>query len=173
MIKIIEDISTKAGLTKCIDDAVTAIMQFSFDDAEPFNEYDVDCIASYFKLMLNYRSGNLTEKEMQTGLRNIEPVFTTIKSGVFTSVWGDGTEIVTNCTYNLQTGEVVAEVSDSLPESDATLEEEYIDVVMNGKSVRKEVCPECHSYVMKNNSRNDCGHITYWTECPDCGNYVE
>lgn len=168
MVKIIEEISTKEGLTECIDAAITEIMQFSFHDAEPFDEYDVDCIAEYFKTMLNYKSGNLTEKEMQIGLRNIEPVFMAIKSGVFTSVWSDGTEIVTNCTYNPQTGEVVAEVTETLPSKGAQLEEEYIDVVLNGKSIRKEVCAVCHNYTMQNKP----GDKWDYKECPGCGNFV-
>ena len=173
MVKIIDDISTKEGLTKCLDKAVKEVMQFSFHDAKPFDEYDVDCIADYFKLMLNYKMGNLTEKEMLAGLTNLEPLYLPWVAGVFTSLWDDGTEIVTPGTYNRETGEVTADVTETLPGKGAQLKEEYIDVVLNGKSVRKEVCAACHGYAMKNNSRDDCGHITYWTECPGCGNYVE
>lgn len=173
MVKIIEEISTKEGLTKCLDKAVKEVMQFSFHDAEPFDEYAVDCIATYFKLMLNYKNGNLTEKEMQAGLMNLEPVYLQRLAGIFTSVWDDGTEIVTPCTYNRETGEVTAEVAETLPGKGAELEEEYIDVVLDGKSVRKEVCKECHGYVMQSIMREHCGHTEYKMECPACDSPVE
>jgi hypothetical protein len=62
----------------------------------------------------------------------------------FTSVWGDGSEIVTPCVYNPKTGEVDAEKVDENP--DGGLTREFI-TLPNGEE--KEVCKFCHGFVLK------------------------
>lgn len=62
----------------------------------------------------------------------------------FTSVWDDGSEIVTSCVYNPKTGEVDAEVTNKNP--DGGLSREYI-TLPDGEE--KEVCKFCHCFVLK------------------------
>lgn len=63
----------------------------------------------------------------------------------FTSEWSDGTIVVTPCIYDEKTGEITPEVSkNSRPKG--CLEREYITLPDGDE---KEVCQECHGYVMK------------------------
>jgi hypothetical protein len=62
----------------------------------------------------------------------------------FTSVWSDGSEIVTPSTYNPETKEVSAKAIDANP--DGSLEREYI-TLPDGTELK--VCTECHEYVLK------------------------
>lgn len=168
MIQIIEDISTKKGLTKCIDDAVTAIMKFSFHDAEPFDEFDVDRIASYLKLELNHRSANLTDEEFALALENLNNGGGLLKCK-FTSVWDNEAEIVTYAEYDPETGEVFAQESECSP-GDPELVTEFITVVINGQSYIKEVCKECHEFVLESRTEESGKHVMYFKECPGCHN---
>lgn len=62
-----------------------------------------------------------------------------------TSVWSCGTEITTDAEYYPDTGELIVETSDSLPDDDSTLEREYI-TLPDGEEI--EVCTDCHEYTM-------------------------
>src|SRR5690606_32596166 len=84
----------------------------------------------------------------------------------FTSVWGDGTEITTNCIYDTDTGKVSPESFDA--EIDDVLVREYITLE---DKTEIEVCTNCHEYTSKlvMGERSDLSYGEYW-ECmnPDC-----
>ena len=68
----------------------------------------------------------------------------------FVSMWDDGSQIVTDCIYDNETGSVSAEMSDADP--DASLEREYI--TLEGEEI--DVCTTCHEFIMKT---NECSNI--------------
>jgi hypothetical protein len=83
----------------------------------------------------------------------------------FTSVWNDGSDVVTTPgTYDPKTGEVDAEVSKG-PIPEGTLDREFI-TLPNGDE--KDVCTTCHSYVLKKvvGDRADCSYGEL-EECSD------
>ena len=153
------------NVSKKMDELVGSIIE-CFED--PLDEHDTEALAILFKIKLNHASGNLTEKEAVQAVSNINSRSSVVLCR-FTSEWSDGTVITTPGTYDTVTGEVTPEVSDSIPSQDATLEEEYIDVVINGESCRRTVCPECHEYTMNTEGIDIPGHLTYVTSCPGCG----
>lgn len=153
------------NVSKKMDELVGSIIE-CFED--PLDEQETDALAALFKIKLNHASGNLTEKEAVQAVANIN-IRSSIVLCMFTSEWSDGTVITTPGTYDTVTGEVVPEMSGTLPAADATLEDEYIDVVINGESCRRRVCPDCHGYAMTTNAVDIPGHLTYITSCPDCG----
>ena len=66
----------------------------------------------------------------------------------FTSEWDDGSVVVTQCTYDPDTGEVNPDAADIDP--DASLEREFITLRPGSRSEEEiKVCPECHAYTMK------------------------
>ncbi|MFA5457538.1 MAG: hypothetical protein WC261_07925 [Synergistaceae bacterium] len=132
---------------------------------EPLDEYAVDKLADLFKVKLNLRMGNLTEEEAASGIRNIDNC-TVVKECMFVSEWDDGCVIKTWAGYNIETGQVYPEEAQSLPGKGAALEEEYIDIVLNGRLERKNVCPECHGYTLVTYPDEHCSPVT---ECPGCG----
>ncbi len=148
------------NVSKKMDDLVGSIIE-CFKD--PLDEQDTEALAILFKIKLNHASGNLTEKEAVQAVANMNSRSSVVLC-MFTSVWSDGTIITTPSTYDTGTGEVIPEMSDTLPPSDATLEEEYIDVVINGESCRRMVCPECHSSVLSGAAAG----IPESTYCPGC-----
>jgi len=85
----------------------------------------------------------------------------------YTSVWDNGTVIVTKAEYDPETGEVTAETSDSDP-GDAALEREYI-LLHNGDEI--DVCTTCHEYTTRKvvGDRADQSYGEY-DECrnPEC-----
>ena len=82
----------------------------------------------------------------------------------FTSVWDDGSEITTPCTYNPETGEVNPESSNADP--DGCLEREYI-ILPDEEEL--EVCTSCHEYVLKTVMNPGIGHdLNEEQECPQC-----
>jgi hypothetical protein len=84
----------------------------------------------------------------------------------FTSVWSDDSAITTACEYDPKTGEVISSTVDINP--DGCLEREYI-TLPNKEEI--EVCPTCHSYVMKTVMNPGIGHdLNEEEECsdPDC-----
>ena len=153
------------NVSKKMDELVGSIIE-CFED--PLDEQDTEALAILFKIKLNHASGNLTEKEAVQAVANINSRSNVVLC-MFTSEWSDGTVITTPGTYDTVTGEVTPEVSDSTPSQDATLEEEYIDVVIDGESRRRTVCPECHEYLLVTDSEDHCGHTYYYTKCPECG----
>jgi hypothetical protein len=81
---------------------------------------------------------------------------------LFVSEWDNGCRIESFCHYNPDTGEVVAESSNSDPGSHTSLYREYIlinDNALNSKIMG--VCMNCHSYVI--NSSGKCPN----KECED------
>jgi hypothetical protein len=63
---------------------------------------------------------------------------------VFTSIWSEGSEITTPCTYDPKTREVFPELSDSA-DPDGYLEREYITL---SNEDELNVCTNCHRYVL-------------------------
>ena len=61
------------------------------------------------------------------------------------------------------------EEAQSFPGKGAALEEEHVDIVLNGRLERKKICPECHEYTLVTTSEDHCGHTAYFTRCPGCG----
>lgn len=62
----------------------------------------------------------------------------------FTSVWDDGSQIMTPCKYDAKTGEIFPETTDFCPKG--SLVREYI-TLPDGSDL--EVCTVCHEFVMK------------------------
>ena len=149
------------NVSKKMDELVDSIIK-CFED--PLDEHDTEALAILFKIKLNHASGNLTEKEAVQAVANMNTKSNVVLC-MFTSEWSDGTVITTPGTYDTVTGEVIPEMSGTLPAADATLEEEYIDVVINGESCRRMICPECHSSVLSGAAAG----IPESTYCPGCG----
>ena len=153
------------NVSKKMDEMVDTIIK-CFED--PLDENDTEALAILFKIKLNHASGNLTEKEAVQAVANMNTKSSVVLC-MYTSEWSDGTVITTPGTYDTVTGEVIPEMSGTLPATDATLEEVYIDVVINGESCRRTVCPECHEYTLNINAVEIPGHLTYVSSCPGCG----
>ena len=94
-----------------------------------------------------------------------QPKKTKLITCEFTSIWDDGSEITTPCTYDPKTGEVFPKSSKSAPEG--CMVREYITL----PDEELEVCTNCHGYVLKSviGDRADLSYGEY-TECPnpDC-----
>lgn len=91
----------------------------------------------------------------------------------FTSVWSDGSVLTTECTYNINTGEVTpTELEPSTMSIDANLEREFIEFE-DGETM--EVCMDCHCFVLKPVMLADnVGHGIHTTmECtdPECDSH--
>lgn len=88
--------------------------------------------------------------------------------GKFVSIWDGGTEIVTNAELNECTGEVI---SDSVDVSNVEiLDQEYFEDE-NGNEY--EVCPDCHSFILKTVMKEGIGKTLYEAKVcsnPDCEN---
>jgi hypothetical protein len=88
----------------------------------------------------------------------------------FTSIWDDGSEIVTPANFDTKTGEVFADFADVDP--NGSLEEEFITINKGADDEdEKEVCPVCHSYIMKTVMNPGIGHdLNEEEQCsdPDC-----
>lgn len=149
------------NVSKKMDELVGSIIE-CFED--PLDENDTEALAILFKIKLNHASGNLTEKEAVQAVANMNTKSSVVLC-MYTSEWSDGTVITTPGTYDTVTGEVIPEMSGTLPAADATLEEEYIDVVINGESCRRRVCPECHEYVLS----DEVAETPATAHCPGCG----
>lgn len=67
-----------------------------------------------------------------------------MKKGTFTSVWDDGVEITSPAELDETTGEVIP-VSVEVEGLDILNREYFTDEDGN----EYEVCPECHTYIMK------------------------
>ena len=144
----------RLNVSKAMDDAIAHIVT-AFE--EPLNEGEVKLLVDLFHIKLNHASGNLTEKEAVAGVNNLDRKDALLEC-TFTSEWDNGTAIVTRGLYNRETGHVssdISDISDSTPDKDALLNEEYIDVVIRGESVRYSVCPHCHEYIMQYASSED------------------
>lgn len=86
----------------------------------------------------------------------------------FSSVWNGGDEVVTtDCMYDPKTGYVEPEISTEEPPI-GVLDREYITL---DNDEEKEVCPDCHEYVLKTvvGDRSDLSYGEM-EECPneDC-----
>ena len=92
--------------------------------------------------------------------------------GTFTSVWDNGSEISTQATLDLKTGEL--ECTSSRVDPDGCLEREYFE---DSDYNEYEVCKVCHSYIMKgvvNPDDTGCGlHDDEECSDPDCDSHNE
>ena len=92
-----------------------------------------------------------------------------IITGVFVSVWSDGSEIRTPGALNLSTGEVNATMSDTDP--DGSLVREYFK---DKDGEEYEVCTTCHEYILKTAINPGIGHdLNEEQVCsnPDCNSH--
>ena len=73
-----------------------------------------------------------------------------ILKGVFQSIWEEGL-IETQATLNLENGEVTANFSEDGSEYEHLICEKFVDCEEN----EYEICPNCHSFIMKTVMEND------------------
>ena len=86
--------------------------------------------------------------------------------GQFTSIWDGGTEIVTDAVLDTETGEIVTESVDAPVE---TLDDEYFE----SDDEIYEVCPDCHTHILKIVMKEAIGKTLYEDKVctdPDCIN---
>ena len=92
---------------------------------------------------------------------------------LFTSMWDDGSVIVTPATYDKKTGEVDAVTVDH--DTDGCLEREFITIHAETDNEEEiEVCTACHTHVMKAVMNPGMGHdLNEEEECsdPDCDSH--
>jgi hypothetical protein len=89
----------------------------------------------------------------------------------FTSVWDDGSIITTPCLYDPNDGEVSPETCNADPRGN--LKREFITLPDGDE---KEVCMECHGYVMKVTMDEGIGkQLSEESHCsdPDCSSNEE
>lgn len=104
---------------------------------EPLEETEVAEISGFFKIALNHASGNLTDEESEIAVRNLSRSDGWLE-GTLTSEWDDGTVATTTALYNPKTKDV--QVSPShLRASETLLSSRYVDVVIDGELVRKDI----------------------------------
>ena len=72
----------------------------------------------------------------------------------YTSIWDNGSEVITHCFYDPKTGEVTPEVSKGrIPEG--SLVREYITLA-DGDEL--DVCMDCHGYTLKSVMQSGISH---------------
>lgn len=139
-----------------MDDVIDEV--FRMFDNEPLEEDYTADIAELFKIKLNHRMGNLTDREAKQGIRNIsrddsllECVLTREYEGDSSSGWYD---IELTALYNPSKETITVEDTDEnkslLTEAgDALADDSYLTVVINGESVTRQVCTKCLTRVVE------------------------
>ncbi|MFA5419902.1 MAG: hypothetical protein WC341_15725 [Bacteroidales bacterium] len=91
--------------------------------------------------------------------------------GIFVSVWDGETEIRTPATLDDATGEVTTESVEGVDEDGEEVEildREYFE---SEDGEEFEICPECHSHILKTEIREGVGKQLYEVKVcmnPDC-----